>query len=252
MELLVVMALMGILIGIAAPALSSTAKSRRLSHAAVEISGQIAIARTYALQNHCFVALVFPTMEEIQSISDRNMDDTYLVNYYNASCRPAIVARSEAGDHFKFVMWLPDSNWTILPKGTVIFDGAEDFSLRKKNDPLQDVHLGHLLRVFATSQKDKIADSRESGDDQINIRPKEDPKIERYLLFQPDGRIILQDRNEDGTQVWPYIRVTNAQFQIENGKGKLVKQKSASKKQVYLKIKVNPMTGKTSLTNENK
>lgn len=240
MELLVVMLLMGIMIGVATPSFTSIARGRVLSLAAMEISGQISIARSHALQNHTQVALIFPTMSELQRIKGKNeVDKTYLTRYYNACCRAAIVHQS--GGKLQFVMWLPDSEWILLPEGTAIPEHGKNFP--SFPGQLYGVHVGNLMRALKVGfggsagygQYEKVTDS----DKTINV--------ERYLLFKPNGELERPPGQGTGNKKI-IIRVTNGSF--DKVKRKFLLKKRTKTEQMYLKVKISPMTGKTTLESE--
>ena len=127
-ELIVVMILMGMLIGITVPSFTRISRSKVLTHATQEIAGQIAIARNYALTNHCYVAVIFPRMEELRKNDldgDRtDKDSSKLAGYYNA----------------------------------IISDNDAHFSVLDR--PIKNVHVGNLRRIYETfSDDDLFSDS---------------------------------------------------------------------------------------------
>lgn len=231
-ELLMVMVLMGLLIGVAMPAFTEANKGKNQTLSATEISGQLQIARAYALANHCYTAVIFPQMDEIHTAmngKDKDeLDKSYVSSYYNASCRIAIVVKNDAGN-FYFVCWMPDGDWRLLGKGTMIPDGTNNFTSSKSN-ALVGVPFGSLSRVLETSTSETaIVDEDFSTD------------IKRYIVFRPNGQVV-NNNSEDLT-----IRITDGGYNIISKKLQLRPRKTG---QHYLVMTLNGMTGKAVLKDE--
>jgi len=151
------MVLMGILIGISVPALSNG--SKQVSLACTEISGQLAIARSYAITNSCYTAVIFPQMSEIKKLMPSSTKEKAqaltLANHYNACCRIAVVAKDDQYDDvYHFVMWIPNSNWVQFATGALIADGSTyDFGESVSNVPFGS------LKKFATKTTGAVKDN---------------------------------------------------------------------------------------------
>ena len=153
-ELFVVMALMAIIVGIAIPSMSGT--TRQVTLACTEISGQIELARAYAVTHNCYTAVIFPQRDELaNSISkkltgEKTQKLASLAPYFNASCRTAIVVKdAKRDDKYHFVMWVPDSSWKVLSRGAVIapVDKDESRKIPTFGITVDNIPLGSLLRV---------------------------------------------------------------------------------------------------------
>ena len=110
-EIIVVMGIMAVLMTVAMPAFSSIMKGAGIDGAARNICQILKLARTYAINNREYTAVLVP---------NANLSDTY----HNRSYRVCIVKRSgTAGSYtYKFKRWISGENWSFLPTGTVIFD----------------------------------------------------------------------------------------------------------------------------------
>jgi len=105
-ELLIVIGIMAVLMGIALPAFTKMAKGNGITVAERNLSAKINGARSYAITNRVYVALIFIT-------SDSNAPDK--LRY--VSYRPAIVTFS--GGNYTFKKWIDSENWESMPGGTV-------------------------------------------------------------------------------------------------------------------------------------
>ncbi len=238
-ELLVVMGLMGILLAVAMPSFGEIMRGRAQTQACTEIAGQLQLARNYAIQNHCYTAVVFPTMNELMSeLKNGSANEKYesgLVNYFNAACRVAIIAKDTNGK-YNFVMWMPGGEWVRLPKGAAIMDGSSNFDTLSQK--LRDVQIGVLERLY---RKDLKKDSMVSDADVI-------VDMARYVAFRPNGQIIMSAKEEtDSASGQLKIRVADAGF--DYAKKKLVQLKR-NKTYFYQCLLVDPLTGRTKQTIE--
>ena len=174
-ELIVVMTIMGIMMAIALPAFTGISKGQELNNAAQEIAGQISIARAYAMANHAYVAVVFPQAEELNALpgSESDKNKSAIINFYNASCRIALVTKISSGE-YQFVMWKNDSPWIILQAGTMIPTGDSYF--KTMNKKLKNVRMGDLIKLYKSTPT--AADMEEEMD------------IERYIIIRPDGQLV--------------------------------------------------------------
>lgn len=242
-ELIVVMILMGMLIGITVPSFTRISRSKVLTHATQEIAGQIAIARNYALTNHCYVAVIFPRMEELRKNDldgDRtDKDSSKLAGYYNASCRTALVTKTSTNE-FYFVMWLPNSDWVRLPEGSIISDNDAHFSVLDR--PIKNVHVGNLRRIYETySDDDLFSDS----DCKIDF--------ERYVIISPNGQLYTSSNQEDlvdqgSKEDILEIYVTEGYFDPHLKDLRLTPR--AKNQQVYQIMKISGLSGRVTYETE--
>ncbi len=243
MELLMVMVLMGILIGVALPSFSSMSKGKLLSQGATDVAGQLAIARSYAINNRCYVALVFPQMDELEDIESKAVvpsGSVGLTRYYNACCRAAIVTRG-VGSSFTFVMWVPGSSWIRLPDGVLIGKDENDF--RPMFAKKLEVNARDLLLV--ANPKKNISDKETSG---------ENMSITRYVVFNPSGRILnstanssgsgeLEDDPSDEINDGMFICLTDGFYNPQGQGDNRLKLLPRGDTQQYVVLKANRLTG---------
>lgn len=233
-ELLVVMIIMSILLAVALPSFTHLGKSHKLTQAAQDISGQIAIARSYAIANHCSMAVVFPQKNELEG-KFKIDDDSTLPNFYNASCRIALVTKNDDG-YYEFVMWKPDSNWLILPESTFIPDGTENFGTM--GDKLKNVRIGDLAKLSERSPSEETL--------------KTTVDIERYIIINSDGQLIIDDNDKnttsaefsDGANKVIRIRVTEGGY--DRATKDFIFYERSKGKQFYQYVEIDPLTGRTN------
>lgn len=228
-ELIVVMIIMAIMLVITLPSFTHLNKDYKLTQAIQEVGGQIAIAKSYAMANHCYMAVVFPQQSELEKLpgSNDDKDDSAISSYYNASCRIALVVKDDKND-YRFVMWMPESNWVILPESTIIGEDAADFKVRKKK--LKDVRMGDLTKIYKATPSDS------------DMELKMD--IERYLIITPDGKLDLSYAGNTPDKVT--LRVTNGGFNRQTRKLDLFERSKG--KQIYQILEIDPLTCRVEYT----
>ncbi|MCF7854075.1 MAG: prepilin-type N-terminal cleavage/methylation domain-containing protein [Candidatus Pacebacteria bacterium] len=116
-ELLVVMVVLGILMAIAGPAFDKMTVGTGVDAGVRAVTGQLRMARQYAIANRKYVAVVLP-------------DDTTFSNDTAAVAIHACQSDTETGTYTP----VPDTSWEFLPTGAVVFeitqsDRAEGASL---------------------------------------------------------------------------------------------------------------------------
>ncbi len=228
MELIIVMILTGLLIGVALPSFSKIATGQQLTLAGNEVAGEIAIARAYAIANHCDVALVFPTVAELQS---DEADKTALRGYYNATCRAAIVTK-KTNNEYHFVMWLPGSRWIRLPENTLFEEAGSDSDFDKWNSKLQGVYMGALMRLKETSNNA----SEDSGKTE---------NLERYLVIQSNGQVV-KPKAETGNGEYKFVlRLIEGSIKAGSD-GKIQQNKRPSGEYAYLTLSVDTLNGRVN------
>ena len=94
-ELLVVVAIAAVILGIATPAFTAMMKGGAMTSTTRELAAKIKAARSYAVTNNCYVALVFPT--------GTSLEDTGKTDFYFRCYRPCIVYKNEE-DKWVFVL----------------------------------------------------------------------------------------------------------------------------------------------------
>lgn len=113
-ELLVVMAIMGILLGIAMPAFEKLTKGNKVTAATNSISTALGQARSLAILQRKYVALLLPS-------ADNNLKQAYRYKSY----RLCYVTQPTTGN-FQFERWTDDGIWHFLPTGVILAEADAD------------------------------------------------------------------------------------------------------------------------------
>ena len=230
-ELIIVMLIMSMMLVVALPSFTHLDKDYKQQQAIQEIGGQIAIAKSYSLANHCYTAVVFLQKKDLDSLPESSdvKDASPLVSYYNTSCRIALVIKEDSGN-FRFVMWMPDSNWVILPENTLIPDGDDNFKSMGKQ--LAEVRVGDLVKLYK-----KIVNENDL---------EQTVSIERYVVITPEGQLVINGNtttgNDNSSKV-VRIRVTDGAYNRQ--KGDFVLFERSKGKQVYQMLEIDPLTCRT-------
>lgn len=239
-ELIVVMIIMTMMLVVALPAFTHLGKGYKLTEAAQEVNGQISIAKSYAIANHCYMAVVFPQKSELDSLagSETAKKDSPLTGFYNASCRIALVTKRSSGT-YEFVMWKPDSNWVILPENTIIGVDSGDFGTM--NEPLQNVRLGDLIKLYKASPSDSEIQQV------INI--------ERYIVVTPDGQLAMDgnttspkisDSDDVAADTNKVIRIRMTEGAYNRSKGDILYFERTKGQQVFQYVEFDPLTARAN------
>ena len=238
-ELIIVMIIMTIMLSMTLPSFTQLGKGYKLAQAAQEVIGQVSIAKAYAVANHCYVAVVFPTEQEIKGLrgSDAAKNASPIPGYYNASCRIAIVTKSNA-KRYEFVMWKPDSNWVLLPENTVISDEKEHFG--EMQNSLKDVRLGDLVKLYTA--KPSESDLAETCD------------LSRFLIITPDGQIATDDQNtsaakiqtDDTDDTRKVVRICLTEGSYNRSQKKIILFERNKGTQIYQHIEFDPLTARAA------
>ncbi len=115
-ELLIVVAIMGMILGIALPAFAKLMAGGGVSSGASSVASQLRYCRSYALSKRQYVAFIAP--------DDRSLNKT---NNNAFRCfRAARVKKPRGGSSgdFEFVGWLEDSSWSFLTEGVYLEYGT--------------------------------------------------------------------------------------------------------------------------------
>ena len=168
-ELLLVISIAGVMLSVAVPAFSRMIKGSASGIAVRELMGKINAARSYAISNGTYVALVFPGKSGDTSDFQKRFG-------YRAY-RVCEVAPDGTG--YRFLRWIPGENWQYFPGGILLGYGTGDEPpVKAKNDDEKtadgtaNIHSGLSCNIGGRSY------SEESG------TPK---NIANYLVFRPDG-----------------------------------------------------------------
>lgn len=128
-ELLVVVAIAAVILGIATPAFTAMMKGGAMTSTTRELAAKIKAARSYAVTNNCYVALVFPT--------GTSLEDTGKTDFYFRCYRPCIVYKNEE-DKWVFDSWIDGENWKLMNKGIVINKENKDFCFITLDESIKD------------------------------------------------------------------------------------------------------------------
>ena len=111
-ELMVVIAIIAIIMGLSVPAFRNISVGSAVDASSRMLSSQLMLARAEAIARRKYVAVIIPGQYYTKNSDDRN-------NYHFSSFRSAFVTE-DSGNTFKFVEWVPGTQWTFLPTGAVI------------------------------------------------------------------------------------------------------------------------------------
>ena len=132
-EILVVLAIIGVLMSISMPTFEKITKGNRVGNAASNIGTALSLARSQAIANRRCVAVIIPA----NSVDDLSgSDKAFFKPYQFRGFRLCYVTYDNASG-VTFVEWVPNSKWEMIPEGTVIAEADS------KADPG-----GNLLRDF--------------------------------------------------------------------------------------------------------
>lgn len=106
-ELMVAIAIMGIVMAMTLPALGRWIGGGGVSSGGSAVSGQIRFVRAFALSKRQYVALIIPDNTSLSKDND---------NIYRCA-RPAVVTRprNSESEPFEFLNWVEDHSWNFMP-----------------------------------------------------------------------------------------------------------------------------------------
>jgi len=217
-ELLIVIGIMAVLMGIALPAFTKMAKGNGITVAERNITAKINGARSYAITNRVYVALVFIT-------SDSNAPDK--LRY--VSYRPAIVTYS--GSSYTFKKWIDGENWESMPAGTVY--GGEKGTA---TPALVGANFSSTYSTSATSSGTTGTTVLACDFQDVNgATSATSISIINCLIFKPFGPTASS--SEFTMWIWEATsQATAAQPVVTNASN-------------FVKLTVNPFTGKVKYSN---
>ena len=109
LEILMVVAIMALLMTITMPAFNDMMKGQGVESAARNICQRLKLARTHAISNREYVAVLFPKKPS----SGTALPDNYLHRGYRA----CLINPDKT-----FKRWIPGENWSFFPTGTLVWD----------------------------------------------------------------------------------------------------------------------------------
>lgn len=169
-ELLLVISIAGVMLSVAVPAFSRMIKGSASGIAVRELMGKINAARSYAISNGTYVALVFPGASETSDFQKR---------FGNRAYRVCEVTPNGTG--YRFLRWIPGENWQYFPNGILFGYGtAVEGPVKAKNDD-ETTQEGTSNNIHTTDLASCNIGGRsysESGTTK---------NIANYLVFRPDG-----------------------------------------------------------------
>lgn len=169
-ELLLVISIAGVMLSVAVPAFSRMIKGSASGIAVRELMGKINAARSYAISNGTYVALVFPGK------SGDTLDFQKRFGY--RAYRVCEVAPDGTG--YRFLRWIPGENWQYFPGGILLGYGTGDEPpVKAKNDDEKTADgTANIHSASALSCNIGGRSYSESGTTK---------DIANYLVFRPDG-----------------------------------------------------------------
>lgn len=212
-ELLVVMAIMAVLLHIATPAFEKMAKGSGVELAGRNIYNYLSLARSYAITNRQYVAVLFPMKGATDYPSSGIPSD-----YYNRSYRACIVKYDDPD--YKFVRWLPNETWQFLPVGVLFLDTGKDNSddpVNNESERNNGIGNNHLV--------DEVNFSDLSGGGSS-------VKDVCAVIFKPTGRIPEPDER--------YIEIGEGKY---DGSAIVVTNKNVDS---LVTVKIDQFTGRVS------
>lgn len=209
-EILVVIAIVGILLGISIPAFDKITKGNRVHNAAASIGSAVSLARSQAVSNRRYVAMILPL--------DTADGKPELQQYLYKSFRLCYLTFN--GTDYTFENWLPGSKWISLPDGTVISE------------------------VDATDTAGTIGINSANYNKLLEIKALK-PVTATYpsltycaIVFNPFGGTVNDTL---------YVKVTEGIFTGNVLTKKILTSKDATDKPLnYFAVKINKFTGKAS------
>ena len=195
-ELMVVIGIIAIIMGLSVPAFKKITVESGVDAAARMLSSQLMLARAEAIARRKHVAVIIPGQYFTKDADDRN-------NYHFASFRSAFVEETSYGStSFKFVEWVPGTQWTFLPIGAVLeiletgngtpvaLETSGDEYLPKSDSydiPNDASDKGVGCDSGCTSVKD------DGSNYMVDASSKNNSNGIRAIVFKPNGRCVQKN-----------------------------------------------------------
>lgn len=167
-EILVVLAIMGILLGISLPALEKIMKGQGVEAGVRAVSGKLSLARSNAITNNARVALLFPD----STVASANVP----ADFKNFQIRVCIVTYDSTANTYTFLRWIEGEIWYKLPTGVAFDNLASAFTI--KDVEFSDVN------ASTTSAKADIPGIIFNAYGSLDVNPPADKTI---LVYQNNG-----------------------------------------------------------------
>ena len=197
-ELMVVIGIIAIIMGLSVPAFKKITVGSGVDAAARMLSSQLMLARAEAIARRKHVAVIIPGQYFTKDADDRN-------NYHFASFRSAFVEETSVGSSsFKFVEWVPGTQWTFLPIGAVLeiletgngtpvaLEPSDDEYLPKSSSydiPNDAADKGVGCNSGCTSVKDDATNSNYM----VDSSHANSSHGVRAIVFKPNGRCVQKN-----------------------------------------------------------
>lgn len=214
-ELLVVVAIAAVILGIATPAFTAMMKGGAMTSTTRELAAKIKAARSYAVTNNCYVALVFPTGKDWSSVKPAFSYRAY---------RPCVVYKDENED-WVFDSWIDGEGWKTMNKGIIIAKDKtgkfEDNATTSDDDDDVDTEF-FIATIQSTGKVDKVSKITEIQKVPLGRLNSEDDddreyNITRAIIFKPNGQLAGIDSNKQlRFRLIEGVPVTSTSVQVTN------------------------------------
>ena len=124
-EIIVVIGIMALLMAVAMPAFSSMMKGAGVEGAARNICQTLKLARSFAINNREYVAVLMPQSKKGNGPYPAISSD-FPSDFYDRSYRVCLVTYDSGTSTFSFKRWITGEKWEYLPKGTAILECDTD------------------------------------------------------------------------------------------------------------------------------
>ncbi len=199
-EILVVIVIAAILFGIGIPAFSTMIRGNAMTTSIRQLTAKIQAARSYAVTNRCYVAIVFPA-DETQTDATANRIKR---SFPYMSFRPCKVTTD--GTNWDFDSWIDGEDWHRFPVGIIIGKNATDFA---NGYAVAGCDIRDIINTPVTSSK-TTGFSRAlifKPDGQMKT-PSGDPTIRlAYGRYIPDTNNIVNTETENGSAVYHPVAI---------------------------------------------
>ncbi len=210
-EILMVIVIAAILFGIGIPAFSTLIRGNAMTVSIRQLTAKIQAARSYAVTNRCYVAIVFPTDETQTDATDNRIKRSFPY----MSFRPCKVTTD--GTNLDFDSWIDGEDWHRFPVGIIIGKDAADFT---NGYGVKGCDIRDIINKPVTSSKTT--------------------DFSRALIFKPDGQLKTSASGD------PVIRLANGRY-VPDVTPPVVFTERENDKVVYHPVSVSQYTGKMTV-----